>query len=136
VAAILDPLTLKPGGMLVESNRYTGERTETPTFTCCHCQRVVFMNANRVRERHTCRNCMAWTCDSGPCVVGCHPFKADLERAYKDKDGQPWLLRINGEPVTRLWGPDGESYLVLAKDVGTTWRELTRWRRKDETDGG
>ena len=53
---------------------------EIPTFTCCHCNRVVVMNPDRRRDRHVCRRCMAITCDSVPCVLECDPTDRKIEQ--------------------------------------------------------
>lgn len=37
---------------------------EAPTFTCPHCQAVVIINPNRVRERAYCANCDRNVCDN------------------------------------------------------------------------
>lgn len=36
---------------------------ECPSYTCSHCQTVVFMNPNRQRERAYCRGCEHLICD-------------------------------------------------------------------------
>jgi len=40
---------------------------EGATYTCGHCQRVVFVNSLRTREREVCRGCMHVICD--PCAA-------------------------------------------------------------------
>ena len=102
-----------------------------PSFTCVHCNRAVILNPERTRERNVCRKCDALTCDY--CRGECLPFAKDAERAFNDELGQPWFLRglkadgsDAGEPVLRV---DGE--LVLAKDVGYTYRSLERMRRDE-----
>jgi hypothetical protein len=36
---------------------------EAPTYTCSHCQVVVFLNPNRTRERAYCKRCDHLICD-------------------------------------------------------------------------
>lgn len=123
-------VTLHPRGYLREDNHRTGLRVEMDTHTCVHCQRVVLHHPERTRPRNVCRKCMALTCDAAGCVLECRPIKADLERAYRDLDGQPWLLRDGrGEPIDRIWAADGTSTLVLRRDNGMTERERRRLRR-------
>lgn len=43
---------------------------EGATYTCGHCQAIVFVNSLRTRERHVCRGCMHVICD------GCAEEKA------------------------------------------------------------
>lgn len=129
MVALLDPTSLRPGGYLLIDNRLTGERTELDTFTCVHCSRVVVLNKNRTRARNTCRRCMRWTCDSAGCVAECNPVARDLERAFRDESGQPWLLRDNGHLIDRLFLPDGSAILVHRNDHGHTLAEATKGRR-------
>lgn len=73
--------------------------TELPTFTCCHCDRVVVMNAQRTRPRGYCAKCDHWTCDNAVCASECNPIRRDVDLALAHPDsGQPFLLR----------GPRGE----------------------------
>ena len=37
---------------------------EAPTYTCSHCQYVVFINPKRNRERTYCRGCDSYICDA------------------------------------------------------------------------
>lgn len=56
---------------------------EGATYTCGHCQRIVFVNSLRTRERHVCRGCMHVICD--PCAaekartLECVPFEKKVE---------------------------------------------------------
>lgn len=36
---------------------------EAPTYTCSHCQRIVIVNPDRVRDRAYCRKCDHRICD-------------------------------------------------------------------------
>jgi hypothetical protein len=40
---------------------------ECATYTCTHCQRVVFLNAQRIRPRYKCHGCSHLICD--PCAA-------------------------------------------------------------------
>jgi hypothetical protein len=108
---------------VVYENTRTGERLEMDSHTCCHCGRVVIHRPDRERPRNVCRSCMALTCDSAGCVIGCNPFVKDLERAMvlSPRDDQPYLLRHHGEPVDRIYGP--------RRDNGYTLREMARHRK-------
>lgn len=126
--ALLPDTSLRNGGVLTVSDG-DGREVSLPTFTCCHCNRIVVMHPGRRRGRNTCRRCMEWTCDAPGCVLGCHPFAADMERAYRGQDGQPWLLRSHGEPVDRIYGPNGKEVLVLRSDHNMNLRELERGKQ-------
>lgn len=55
-------------GYLEVDNRPAGQQHfEADTYTCTHCNRVVVMNPNRVRERYKCRGCSHHICD--PCAA-------------------------------------------------------------------
>jgi hypothetical protein len=64
-----------------------GKKFETDLWTCSHCQRGVYLNSNRTRERATCLHCYHYICDS--CNVlyrktgQCIPFKKVLDQAEK-----------------------------------------------------
>lgn len=76
-----------------------GTLFEGPTFTCCHCNRVVVKNAQRQRPRNVCHKCMKWTCDYGVCVTECNPIVQSVDLALRYAEtGQSFLLR----------GPNGE----------------------------
>jgi len=36
---------------------------EADTYTCSHCEQVVILNPNRVRERYKCKGCNHHICD-------------------------------------------------------------------------
>lgn len=129
MTAILDAVTLKPGGMLFVGSLDSDKVQEMSTFTCAHCSRVVICHPQRQRPRHTCKRCMRWTCDLAGCVQDCNPIADDAERARHDRHAQPWLLRHEGDPVDRIYLPDGSSRLVLRKDHNLSLTEMTRGRR-------
>lgn len=131
MVAVLDPVTLRPGGLLTSGNVGSDKVQEFPTYTCNHCNRVVVMHPDRTRERATCRKCMAPVCDLCSGVGDCNVFDADMELAFRDVGGQPWLLRHGGEPIDRIYFPDGSGKLVLRKDHNFTLTERTRSRRND-----
>ena len=130
MVAIIDGVNLKPGGMLTIGNRDSDKKTEIPTKTCGHCNRVVMLNPERRRDRATCKRCMKYVCDL--CAGSdCNTIERDAERAYRDLGGQPWLLRQMGSPVDRIFSPDGTDRLVLRNDHNMTLAERTRYRRND-----
>lgn len=49
-----------------------GAMLETGIKCCNHCQRVILLNPQRQRDRHTCLKCYAYVCDqcyaSGECI--------------------------------------------------------------------
>ena len=56
---------------------------EGATYTCGHCQRGVFVNSLRTRERHICRVCMHVMCDecaAAKALSGvCHTFDQKVD---------------------------------------------------------
>ena len=99
------------GGLLIIDSP-DAARKELPTFTCCHCQRVVVMHPERKRVRNWCPNCDHYTCDSGGCIVECNPIKRDIERAFASKDDQPWLQRDNGFSVRKI-----DNMIIRRRDI-------------------
>ena len=128
-AIILDPVKLQPGGMLLIGNVASDKVEEVPTYTCGHCNRMVACHPLRKRERHRCKQCAARICDYCHALRECHVFDADVERAYSDLGAQPWMLRHYGQPVDRIFLPDGTEKLVLRRDHNLSLTERTRYRR-------
>lgn len=92
-------------GLLDSRNAITGVHLEFNTLTCVHCNRVVVLNPERKRERHTCLKCNAYVCDSPGCNTDCNPIQEGIELALKyPEKNQPFLLR----------GPGGEVLFDLA----------------------
>jgi hypothetical protein len=60
---------------------------EAPTYTCSHCQRVVWMNPDRTRERAFCRRCNHVLCDGCGKLMEqtreCVPFKKIIDDAQE-----------------------------------------------------
>jgi len=61
-----------------------GRPVEMDTFTCCHCQTIVFMHnrdGTRADPGGFCRLCFRQCC--GPCADSgtCQPFERKLERS-------------------------------------------------------
>jgi len=57
---------------------------EIDSFTCCHCNRVVHVQAKSRGDEYFCRNCMARICP--PCADHpCIPFMKKVE-AQEEKD--------------------------------------------------
>lgn len=138
--SIVSPLALKNGAQLTVTDQ-EGKSVTWPTITCCHCGRVVVVRPRNPEDKASmyelvsrlpkCLSCDKRTCKSPACVVGCHPFKRDLERAYQEDKGQPWMLREGwrNEPVYRIYLPDGSEHLVPQRESGFTDRELARMER-------
>jgi len=63
---------------------WAGDRvTECDTFTCGHCQRVVFVppKADPAELGGLCKQCMSLTCPRCTAAMRCLPFELALERA-------------------------------------------------------
>jgi hypothetical protein len=64
-----------------------GEKYESATICCSHCQRVVVLNPDRTRERGYCRKCDHYICDV--CTEHlhqtgiCRPMKQVLDEAQE-----------------------------------------------------
>ena len=137
---IVSPFARKNGAQLTLTDREGHERT-WPTFSCAHCGRMVVVRAKDPQDFSSpwqlvsrmpfCRSCDKHTCKSPACNVGCHPFKADLERAYNEEMSQPWMLRegVMNDPVYRIYLPDGREQLIPQRESGFTDRELARMGR-------
>lgn len=73
------PAELPPG---------TPRHFEADTYTCSHCQYVVVMNPNRVRERYKCHGCNHHICDNCAAKMaageGCLPFAKLLEEKMEE----------------------------------------------------
>jgi len=140
VPNIVSPFARKNGAQLTVTDR-EGHSQTWPTFACAHCGRNVVVRAKDpqdfsapwqlVSRMPFCRSCDKHTCKSPACNVGCHPFKRDLERAYQDEMGQPWMLREGrmNEPVYRIYLPGGEEQLIPQRESGFTDRDLARMAR-------
>lgn len=63
---------------------------EGVTYTCGHCQTIVFMNSLRTRERHFCRGCSHVICD------GCAEEKAKTLQCVTFEQKVEALLKANG----------------------------------------
>lgn len=73
-------MMLRPGGYLVGQG--DGVKIEQDTFTCAHCNRVVFVKpqSDPADLGGLCKQCMGLICPS--CVGrGCDPLEKKLERA-------------------------------------------------------
>lgn len=78
---------------------FSGAVVECPTYTCSHCNRVVIMNPDRVRERAFCGKCSHRICDQCEAVRvasggECKPFVQLLDEA-EDRI-------LKGQPVGEL----------------------------------
>jgi hypothetical protein len=51
-----------------------GNVLELPTYTCAHCERIVFINSVRTRSREVCRRCMRVICDPCHGTGLCEPY--------------------------------------------------------------
>ena len=65
-----------------------GQKYESGTITCLHCNAIVILNPMRTRPRGFCRRCDGYVCDNPWCNSECRPFKQLLdleqERAFKE----------------------------------------------------
>ena len=60
-----------------------GKMLEVPTATCSHCQAIVLLNPNRVRDRALCLKCYNYICD------GCNVA------LVHGKDCKPWAKVVD-----------------------------------------
>jgi hypothetical protein len=73
---------------------------ETATYTCSHCQAVVFMHPNRQRERAYCCHCEHRLCDAcgarAEAGAKCQPLRyminEILEQAERQAESGPTIL--------------------------------------------
>lgn len=60
---------------------------ETATYTCSHCQVVVYLNPKRNRERAWCKKCDHYICDACGALYGmnyeCVPYRKRLDDALE-----------------------------------------------------
>jgi hypothetical protein len=78
---------LKPGSLV--------GKFECATVTCRHCQTVVMLRPDRSRERHHCRKCDHYICDTcasvyaldGVCRDIQRQFDEALEKAFRESAG-------------------------------------------------
>jgi hypothetical protein len=75
------------GYLQVDDRAAGGANVEMATYTCTHCEGVVFMNPERKRERYTCRGCNHLICDG--CAVlrtagePCKTYAQKLDELYE-----------------------------------------------------
>lgn len=64
-----------------------GTRYESAVIGCSHCQRQVFLNPDRSRERGYCRKCDRYICDQCTTIMAetreCVPMKKILDEAQE-----------------------------------------------------
>lgn len=66
---------------------------ESACYTCSHCQRIVWLNPQRTREREYCRGCQKIICD--PCAaeraitLECRTFQQKLDKALEAAERTP-----------------------------------------------
>lgn len=73
-----------------------GTLFEAPTYTCSHCQRIVIVNPDRVRERGYCPKCDHRVCDqceAARVAAGgeCRPF-AKIANEYLERAARGLLI--------------------------------------------
>ena len=75
-----------------------GKLFEAGTATCAHCNSVVILNPQRVRERGHCRQCDAYICDNPACHSECRPFLKILDQletaAYRQEQRNLPLISL------------------------------------------
>ena len=69
----IDPSIARAAGFEVPDVR-PGQKFETATITCSHCQAMVIMNPSRVRPRNYCSRCDHYICDHPACNRDCLPI--------------------------------------------------------------
>ena len=64
-----------------------GQKYESATKTCVHCNGIVILNPDRSRQRGFCRKCNSYVCDNPWCNSVCRPFTRliddEQERAFR-----------------------------------------------------
>jgi len=78
----------------------TPRHFEAETYTCSHCQRVVILNSQRIRERYKCRGCQHHICDAcaamratgGPCRTFAQIADETMERAARQSESSLIIL--------------------------------------------
>lgn len=71
------------GYLLIDNRASGGAVVERATITCSHCQRQMFRNPTRERERAYCRSCDHYICDECKAieaVAGCRTFAKFINR--------------------------------------------------------
>lgn len=68
----------QPSGYAIITDPDARLPVERDTFTCCHCNRIIFVRPGSGTERGFCLNCMQPHCGSERCFT-CAPFEAKLE---------------------------------------------------------
>lgn len=73
-----------PGGYATLTEP-VGQTVERDTFTCSHCNRVVFVKPGQDPSvmGGFCRVCMKHICNAKPCHEGCKPFLKQIEQLEK-----------------------------------------------------
>lgn len=70
-----------------------GEIVEFDTKSCSHCERQVYFNPGRVRDRGICYHCHHYICDSCNEIYRktrlCVPFKAVLDKLFNHNVKNP-----------------------------------------------
>jgi hypothetical protein len=75
-----------------------GKLMEAGTATCSHCNAIVILNPQRVRERGHCQKCDAYICDTPSCHADCTPYLAKLDQletaAYRNQQNNLSLFTL------------------------------------------
>ena len=74
-----------------------GKQFEAATLTCCHCNRVVIKNPQRLRDRGFCRKCNHFVCDN---CSGKECTSVDKSLDYKQE--QIWRADNSYNPLPLL----------------------------------
>lgn len=70
-----------------------GTTLTAPHFQCVHCERIVIMARDRTRDRHVCKKCMRYTCDTPGCVNECYPWMRVAEAIIERPEDTNITLR-------------------------------------------
>lgn len=87
IAAGADPRTMPVVGK--------GEKFESATISCTHCQAIVILNPLRTRERHYCSHCDHYVCDKPVCrmMASGHVPHKTMQQVFDEFEAQ---LRLQG----------------------------------------
>lgn len=76
----------KEGYYTIDHRSFNGKLQEMGTYTCSHCNKIVVLNPERIRNRAYCPKCdhnICDTCEDERVRTGlCNPFKKQADEYY------------------------------------------------------
>jgi uncharacterized paraquat-inducible protein A len=92
-------LKSKSGYYSADNRVSGGQHIEIDVQTCAHCNKAVFLNPLRERERGYCKRCDHYTCDK--CAYECTPFQQTIDILLKHPNEPVMILDHHGMPIVR-----------------------------------